>query len=639
MAVGSTPSHTTASTTGCCFDFNPIRSTLRLMIRKRKKSTDTIGGLALAGQAMHLLQKAPRMVWLVYLLGTAPFCIGLLYFWADMSRSAFAYQRCLPAALTLAILFVWMKCWHTVFTSLLKAHIRAQTPARWSWRRGVAVIATQTAIQPLGLLAIPITFCLAFPFYAVLTFYQNITILGDGRETNLRYLMKQAWAMAIQWPKQNHILIWLVSPWVLGITMLTAFTIMWAVVRFFPAANNMQGFIWFLLGLALMFYVTIPLAPFGCAVAGNIALLLAIAPTLSRTFLGMETVFSLSGIHGILNTTFLMTVFALTYACLDPIAKAAYVLRCFYSESQFSGRDLLVDLRRLHRTSGQQHLVGILVFTAMLWGVTALHAEPDALDRTPPIPQTERAANADAVTLGQAIQKTLRKPEYTWRMPRQLRQRPPEPSDGIIESFFQKISATLARWGRKLAVHLERFFEWLAELLRFNRTPHASDLSWHNSIRILLFGVLATVAALLGILLYRLWKQRRYRKPKPMLATPVDAAPDIEDEALTADQLPPNAWFMLADELLQANKLRPAIRALFLGSLAEMAQRNHLRISTTKTNRDYVRELERRAHDLPDAVTAFHDNTTLFEAIWYGSHPATKSTLIRFQSNLEMVLA
>ena len=39
-------------------------------------------------EAVHLLRSAPGSLLAGYYIGSAPFVLGLMYFWADMSRSA-----------------------------------------------------------------------------------------------------------------------------------------------------------------------------------------------------------------------------------------------------------------------------------------------------------------------------------------------------------------------------------------------------------------------------------------------------------------------------------------------------------------------------------------------------------------------
>ena len=43
--------------------------------------------LRIIEEAVHLLRTGPGLLLSVYYLGSVPFVLGLLYFWADMSRS------------------------------------------------------------------------------------------------------------------------------------------------------------------------------------------------------------------------------------------------------------------------------------------------------------------------------------------------------------------------------------------------------------------------------------------------------------------------------------------------------------------------------------------------------------------------
>src|SRR5438094_561854 len=73
------------------------------------------GAFELIEQAFHLLRLAPASILAGYYLGTAPFVLCALFFWSDMSRSAFAEQRLAGGALGLALLFFWMKTWQAIF--------------------------------------------------------------------------------------------------------------------------------------------------------------------------------------------------------------------------------------------------------------------------------------------------------------------------------------------------------------------------------------------------------------------------------------------------------------------------------------------------------------------------------------------
>lgn len=317
--------------------------------RRRRRAFTERGALDLTNEAVNLLRTAPLRVLVCYYAGAVPFVLGLLFFWADMSRSAFAYRRCFGFALLVALLFVWMKLWHVLFARGLRSELQGRPLPALSPARFRRLAAMQLALQPYGLIAIPLAMLLAVPFYSVYGFYQNLTALGDGGDAELRTLVRRAWRQATLWPRQSHILMWFFCPWILGAGMLFVFggtRLALSTMSGLPLLDNTA---WFIFSLLLIFNFLLPLCPFGCAVAANVAVSITLLPSLLKGFLGIETLFTISGWHGIFNTTFLITVFGLTYLCLDPLIKSAYVLRCFYGESRRTGDDLRAELKEAVR--------------------------------------------------------------------------------------------------------------------------------------------------------------------------------------------------------------------------------------------------------------------------------------------------
>src|SRR2546421_10013224 len=106
------------------------------MKRPRGKSSGK-GAIELIEEAVHVLRQAPLSTLAAYYIGTLPFVIGLLYFWAEMSRSPFAYQHLAGESLALAAPFLWMKVWQGRFARSLWAQIGGGRPAFFScWARG-----------------------------------------------------------------------------------------------------------------------------------------------------------------------------------------------------------------------------------------------------------------------------------------------------------------------------------------------------------------------------------------------------------------------------------------------------------------------------------------------------------------------
>src|SRR5690349_9692724 len=89
--------------------------------------------LELVEEGFHLVRLAPISVWAAYYLGSLPFVLALLFFWSDMSRSAFAEQRFIPGVLALTALFVWMKTWQSYACRQLLARLCGETLPRWTF--------------------------------------------------------------------------------------------------------------------------------------------------------------------------------------------------------------------------------------------------------------------------------------------------------------------------------------------------------------------------------------------------------------------------------------------------------------------------------------------------------------------------
>ncbi|HWH70906.1 MAG TPA: hypothetical protein VNT26_16070, partial [Candidatus Sulfotelmatobacter sp.] len=512
--------------------------------------------LELIEEAVHLLRTAPASTLAYYYVGALPFVLGALYFWADMSRSAEAYQHLETASLSMALLFAWMKFWQAVFGHSLRTLMLGHSPAPWSFRRGWRLFLTQTALQPTGLLALPLAFLLLVPFGWVYAFYQNLTVLADNETTELRAVAKAAGRQATLWSRQNHLL------------------------------------------LAILF-------GFGGCVLVNWSTVCYLLPGLVKTLFGLDSTFSRSG-HSLLNSTFFAAMFGLTYLCVDPILKASYALRCFYGQSLQSGEDLKAELKPFGAPSRvAAGIVFALFVTAMgleagetrnpkseirnnseafnfniegskppcaclesiLVGFgrpTAASARQPYRDKflTGPVPEAplriaqcfnigirvpkesfrsegtgepsaphsglpfgtwmvkgdaspsvenaglfsdvppgQRDSDKSSVEhsqlssskLDRTIQEVLQQRKYTWRMPREKRVEPEQAEKGVIGRFLEKIGNLLRKWLKALGSWLE---EWLRKLFQRQQTqspPTSSGYGWILSQQLLLYLLVTAV--------------------------------------------------------------------------------------------------------------------------------------------------
>jgi hypothetical protein len=150
--------------------------------------------------------------------------------------------------------------------------------------------------------------------------------------------------------------------------------------------------------------------------------------------------------------------------------------------------------------------------------------------------------------------------------------------------------------------------------------------------------VLLSLAAM--TLLYvigRIW-QRWRTKPTLLESQPVLVTPELTDDALKADALPANRWVAIAKELLEKGSVRLAMRALYLATLAHLAEHDMIKIEAYKSNLDYKRELQRRAHGNRELLTAFATVVTLLEKVWYGMHKITQQEVDAFTKTQQRIM-
>jgi len=557
---------------------------------KRRRQQQTNGVLEWIEEATHLLRTSPLSVIGAYYIGALPFILGLLFFWADMSRSPFAKQHVVEAALGMALLFLWMKTWQSVFCLRLRALISGEPMEPLTLRRCLGVFVAQATIQPAGLLLIPIALVLTLPFAWVFSFYQNATALAEPGMAEGQSLFKRSALFTKFWAGQYHV--------ILGLLSIFAFVVFlnWAVVC-----------------MAL--------------------------PSLLKTLLGTETVFSRSPM-ALLNTTFFAAMGGLTYLCVDPVVKALHVLRCFRGESQTTGDDLKSELRHVALARGQAALLAIFLLIGCVGQVRGAEGVEDnekPISVSPPVATPGvQSAPLPSPQLDKTIEEVINQQKYTWRMPREQVTKKENEEEGYFAKFFERTKEMLKKWARAIG-------EWLDKL--FNKVPRnapapARPGNWifglAPGLRLLLYALVALAVVGLLYLVYRLYRDRN-RGPEVVEAAPMQPVPDLTDENVGAEQLPEDEWTRLARELLARGEFRLALRAYYLSSLAYLAQRQLITLAKFKSNRDYERELARRGHALAEMPAMFSQNVNEFDRVWYGAHAVDGEVVGRFASNVERI--
>jgi len=483
------------------------------------------------------------------------------------------------------MLFVWMKCWQAVFALQLRAHISGEEAPHWTVGRIARLAVTQTVIQPSRFFVLPFALLMALPFGWIYAFYQNVSAHGGGESYGVKVIVRRSWQQARLWPRQNHIL------------------------------------------LAIFFI-------FGVFIFINLAMSIFLLPRLLKSLLGIETVFTKSG-WSMLNTTFFATTCGITYLCMDPLVKSVYVLRCFYGSSVHTGEDLKGELKKF------LPLKKILAIPmVLLLGSTALSA-PVAHENAKTLFFKYHISrhSVSPVELDRSIEEVMNRREYTWRMPREKTSRDNKDKTGPFAGLIRWVTETLRNIGRMIMRWIEKLVVWLEKLLpRTEGDREPSDTGWMTSVRTF---VLVLVGLFLCVLAIVLWRTRRRRGKHQVRAVDeaISSRPDLTDDRVGADELPVDRWLALARELIEKGEWQLALRALYLASLAHLADHELITIARHKSNRDYELELKRRAHDQLDLVAVFSKNVAIFERAWYGMHEVTHEEMKRFTTNQERIKA
>lgn len=531
-------------------------------------------------EAVHFLRLAPIGLLFSYYVGSLPFVLGLLYFWADMSRSGTAAEHLAVGALGVALLFIWMKCWQAIFGCQIQSVLYGADRQPRSWPRLFSTAACQTLIHATGLFVLPLAAILVVPFGWCYAFYQNITVQANHDTNDFRETFKRAWQQAKLWPLQNHI--------ILSILIL-----------------------------------------FGLVVLFNASIAIFILPYLLKKFTGVETIFTLSGLHA-LNTTFVASVLAISYLCLDPLIKTAYALRCYYGEALTSGADLRTDLKSFR----VRESVLLLVIIALLV-ISPVQARGSGQFDLSPAELTPISSEK----LSRSIDEVLERREFAWRLPREKPAVEKSKETGPLVSVLRWVLDNLEKAFKTISGWIRKLNDWLDNLWpEPSHEKQTTDFDWRPLIRYLLILLFIVLAIVLFYYVVILWRKRQ-REPEETESEAVVQAPDLQDDGVKADDLPVNSWLDLANEFMAKGSLRLAMRARYLATLAYLAQKELIVVERYKSNRDYEHELCRRAHEKKDLLTAFSRTVMIFDRVWYGMHKINQSDVESYFTDQERIMA
>jgi hypothetical protein len=362
---------------------------------------------------------------------------------------------------------------------------------------------------------------------------------------------------------------------------------------------------------------------FGVVILLNVSMATLMIPQLLKSLLGVESVFTLGGVAVLINSTFWVAMLGVTYLFLDPFIKTAYVVRCFYGSALGSGADLKTELNRI-LNPGAKFIGGLLIVVICTISV-------------PSIAQTPTTVSPDE--LDQSIEEIMARPEFSWRMPRDIADQKEPESRGPLEAALRWLLDMITKAIKTIKGWITSFIDWLESFLPESQGQQASgDGNWRTPVRIVLFLLLLLFLAIMAFIFIRIWQRRRV-KPAETIGASAIPVPDLTDEKVKADDLSANRWLSLAGELADKGELRLAMRALYLATLAHLADHEMITIESYKSNREYENELKRRAHERKELISIFTNSLNVFERAWYGMYQIARSEYDSFSLNQERILA
>lgn len=545
----------------------------------KKKTRDTTTPLQSMEEATTLLRGLSPATWLLWFGGTAPWVAVFIHFWNDMSRAADAPQLLIERSLYVALAYLFMKVAHALFADRLLAALRGES----SWtplsiRGWFRLVGSQALIHATMPWVLTLSSLAIIPLGWTYAFYHNVSVLAADtfrHKGRVRDLVKEALKQSHFEAKQNH----------------------------------------FMMVLAL---------PFSFLVWANIFIGVITAISLTKSFTGMDSEFSRNP-YAFADTGFIAATVGFAFLICGPLIKAIYALRCFHGLSRKNGDDIAVAFRL---AAGLRKWPA-LALTTLLFSLGSLNAT--AAEEPGMAPLTTVAGDTAPAELRQSIEEVLEKDVYQWRLPRT--------GDAEAEQTW------IAQWIQEFTLWIQGVLEsalkwliedWLRDLFKDDpmQEPSAdSTTPWADISLFVLKALLVLVGALLLVLLVKQWRGLKIA-PRPAKAAPAPAV-NLESDHVVASQLPEDEWLRLADEKAASGDYRLAMRALFLATLAFLGEKRLVAISRSKSNGDYVRDLNYRARDRDELRSTFRDHVRTFDHAWYGWHDVTLEALSEFRGNHE----
>ena len=514
-------------------------------------------------EALILIKRLDARAWLIYAAGIVPFFALLVFETTDLAQNPFAPERLPEIALALAVLYFWLHICQSLFCACLHATLTETAPALRAHFRPAC--AAQLAIAGSKLLLWPLAFSLVAPHAVVTMFYQHSLLPPVAAHSNWREALAEARRDAVYRQPQA----------------------------------------WWM--LALVFVLRLVLF-------ANLEVLLYMAPALWKTMTSREGMLTRS--PALLdNPTSFAAVCVLAYIGLDPIAKAACVLRRFARASERSG----VDLRL--RASLLQRAIAVAMLVLALSMPFQRAAAQAAGGNSPGIaPHAMRGA----------IRSGFHDRKNIWDLPVA---QPRKPASNPITAFFDGLADRINSALDSVTSEIDKALKALRRIFSNRPVPREEKRGvskWSGWLVLAIFSALLFTAILMAV-----WKLRRPVGGGAPIARPVaSSARAIEAEQLDAADQSEQEWLYIAQQHRATGNLRLALRALYLYTLVALGRAGLISLARGKSNLDYLSEVRRRSRRFsPEFALAFQSNVNLFEQSWYGEHPVSEETLATFEHN------
>lgn len=272
------------------------------------------GPIDVLENAIRMLRKAGLSALFLHWVGSIPFALAALMFLLQVSNSRVLDTAVALESLGLAVLFVWMNCWRSIFAG----SVRAQLSGEMERPRGrlLDLIAVQSLAGATRLVVLPFAALIVFPLPAVVAFYRSLGIVASRPSQNgPREIFSHARRLARYQPEQS----WLIFP--------------------------------------LLFV-------FALVVWLNCLAIIGSAPQLVRILTGYESTFSRSGAYFVTSPMCIGLSLAVAWVIFDPFIQAVYCIRCYQAESLETGEDIRAGIRSLRLRAPAAAAVIALVLAA-----------------------------------------------------------------------------------------------------------------------------------------------------------------------------------------------------------------------------------------------------------------------------------